>query len=338
MSVVPPYVLDALERHPKASVRRAARLTRRTAIRRARPPAPEVERAGIRHHPKHRLVFDAKCERRLPGTLARSEHQRSVADLDVDRAYDMAGKTADFYAAVFDRDSIDDRGMALVSTVHFGKRFQNALWNGAQMIYGDGDGEVFRSFTSCLEIAAHELSHGVVDAEAQLSYRGQSGALCESLADVFGSLVKQHALGQTAAEADWLIGAGIFGPAVPCAGLRSLAAPGSAYDDPLLDGRDPQPAHMRDYVGHGSNDHIVHVNSGIPNHAFYLFATALGGHAWRVAGRVWYAALRSGLRPTCGFRLFAIATRRAAQAHGAHVVDALCDAWRAVGIDARSNP
>jgi Zn-dependent metalloprotease len=199
--------------------------------------------------------------------LARSEHQRSVADLDVDRAYDMAGKTADFYAAVFDRDSIDDRGMALVSTVHFGKRFQNALWNGAQMIYGDGDGDVFRSFTSCLEIAAHELSHGVVEAEAQLAYRGQSGALCESLADVFGSLVKQYALGQSAAEADWLIGAGIFGPAVPCAGLRSLAAPGSAYDDPVLDGRDPQPAHMRDYVGRGSNDHIVHVNSGIPNHA-----------------------------------------------------------------------
>ncbi|MEA2720306.1 MAG: hypothetical protein QOJ39_2170 [Candidatus Eremiobacteraeota bacterium] len=252
--------------------------------------------------------------------------------MDVDRAYRMAGETLGFYAAVFERNSIDDRGMPVASTVHFGTSYQNAFWNGAQMVYGDGDGEVFASFTTCLEVAAHELTHGVIDADAGLAYEGQSGALSESISDVFGSLVKQRSLNRDVADADWLIGAGIFGPGVACAGLRSLAAPGTAYDDPLLGGRDPQPSHMRNLVESGSDDHFVHVNSGIPNHAFFLFATALGGHAWHTAGRVWYDALRSGLDRKCRFRQFANATMQAAGAHGVHTVAALRQAWDGVGI------
>jgi Zn-dependent metalloprotease len=332
MSIVPPYVLDALERHASGRVRQAARRTRSTVVPRVGLPALAAQRAARRPHVRYRIVFDCRHEKKLPGVMVRRERQRNTGDVDADRAYHMAGETLDFYAAVFGRHSIDDRGMPVASTVHYGTRFQNALWNGAQMVYGDGDGIVFRSFTSCLEVAAHELTHGVTDAQASLSYDGQSGALCESISDVFGSLVKQRALRQTAAEADWLIGAGIFAPEIACAGLRSLAAPGTAYDDPLLGGRDPQPSHMRDLVETGTNDHFVHVNSGIPNHAFYLFATELGGHAWQIAGRVWYDALRSGLRRKCDFRAFARATLAAAAGHGPSTVEALRTAWRRVGI------
>jgi Zn-dependent metalloprotease len=222
--------------------------------------------------------------------------------------------------------------MSIVSTVHFGERYQNAFWNRAQMVYGDGDGEAFQSFTSCLEIAAHELAHGVTQIDAGFGYEGESGALSESISDVFGSLVKQHALRQSAAEADWVIGAGIFGPEISGVGLRSLAAPGSAYDDPLLGGRDPQPSHMRGYVRDAPNDELVHINSGIPNHAFYLFASALGGQAWTVAGRVWYDALRSGLDRSSGFHAFSVATMSAARAHGSRVADVLRQSWHDVGI------
>jgi Zn-dependent metalloprotease len=335
MAVVPPYVLDALGRHGGDRVRAAARRTRSAAIHPAARRATRLDAAGRTSHLRERLVYDGCRRSVLPGLLVRTESLRKDRDADVDRAYDMAGHTLDFYAKVFGRDSIDDRGMSVVSTVHYGLRFQNALWNGAQMVYGDGDGEAFVSFTSCLEIAAHELTHAVTQIDARLAYEGQSGALSESIADVFGSLVKQHALRQTFSEADWIIGAGIFGPAISGAGLRSLAAPGSAYDDPLLGGRDPQPAHMRDYVRDAPNEEFVHVNSGIPNHAFYLFAKALGGNAWSVAGRVWYDALRSGLDRKCGFRAFSIATLDAARPRGSCVVDALREAWHGVGIGAR---
>jgi Zn-dependent metalloprotease len=335
MGVIPAYVLDALGRYARGRARDAALRTRSTDIHPAARRTTSVTATGQTALPRARLVYDGDRETVLPGLLVRAEGLRKGGDADVDRAYDMAGHTLEFYAQVFGRDSINDRGMAVVSTVHYGLRFQNAFWNGAQMVYGDGDGEAFLSFTSCLEIAAHELAHAVTQIDAGLAYDGESGALGESIADVFGSLVKQHALRQTFADADWIIGAGIFGPEISGAGLRSLAAPGSAYDDPLLGGRDPQPAHMRDYVRDRPSEDLVHINSGIPNHAFYLFAKALGGNAWSVAGRVWYDALRSGLDRNCGFRVFSIATLDAARSHGSRVVDALREAWHGVGVDTR---
>jgi hypothetical protein len=172
----------------------------------------------------------------------------------------------------------------------------------------------------------------LLHSEWDLVYRGQSGALAESLADVFGSLVKQHAAGQDAADADWLMGSRMFTANVAARGLRSLRAPGSAYDDSVLGGRDPQVAHMRDLVKGRTDAGGVHVNSGIPNHAFYQFACALGGPAWGVAGRVWYDALRSGLPPRCDFRSFAHATLAAARAHGEGTVAAARAAWEGVGV------
>ena len=165
--------------------------------------------------------------------------------------------------------------------MHYGRGYDNAFWDGTQMVFGDGDGTVFNRFTIAVDVIGHELTHGVTEHTAALVYQGQSGALNESISDVFGSLVKQQALGQDAAAADWLIGAGLFTAQVKGVALRSMKAPGTAYDDPQL-GKDPQPATMADYVETTDDNGGVHLNSGIPNHAFYLAATAIGGHAWEV--------------------------------------------------------
>ncbi|GMA85648.1 hypothetical protein GCM10025868_08980 [Angustibacter aerolatus] len=155
------------------------------------------------------------------------------------------------------------------------------------------------------------------------------------MSDVFGSLVKQHLLGQSAASADWLIGEGLFTDAVQGVALRSMKAPGTAYDDPTL-GKDPQPASMADLVDTSDDNGGVHINSGIPNRAFYLAATAIGGNAWEGAGAVWYDTLTGGsLEPDADFATFAAATVTAATARfgeGSPQAAAVADAWAQVGV------
>jgi Zn-dependent metalloprotease len=289
---------------------------------------------------KRRTIYDARHRQELPGKRVLAEGHPRGGDADVIEAYDGSGATYDFFYHVFGRRSIDNRGMRLDSSVHFGSRFDNAMWNGHQMIYGDGDGRMFNRFTASLEVIAHELTHGVTQNTAALGYAGQTGALNEHISDAFGIMVKQYTLGQTAAESDWLIGAGLLGPLVHGKAVRSMAAPGTAYDDPIL-GRDPQPAHMRDY-DHGSGDHSgVHVNSGIPNHAFYLAATVIGGHVWEVLGAIWYAVLTTRLAPDAQFRDFADATVvAAAQLFGAggRAHRAVKEAWLEVGVPLGQQP
>src|SRR5919202_6568433 len=136
--------------------------------------------------------------------------------------------------------------MDLIGTVHYDKDHDNASWDGSQMVFGDGDGQYFNRFTLAIDVMGHELTHGVTGNTARLEYHDQPGALNESMSDVFGSLVKQYASSpqQTAAQADWLIGAGLFTARVNGLALRSMKAPGTAYDDPML-GRDPSPRTCR---------------------------------------------------------------------------------------------
>jgi len=226
-----------------------------------------------------------------------------------------------------------------VASAHFETDYDNAFWDGAQMVYGDGDGQMFKrgAFTGCLDVIAHELTHGVTQFTAGLRYRSQSGALNESCSDVFGSLVKQRSLGQTADQADWLIGEGIMGPQLPGAALRSLKAPGTAFQF------DNQPAHMDHYVelpddGDPQHDHGgVHINSGIPNHAFYLAATGLGGNAWEKAGSIWYTTLTTRLNENSDFQAAADATAEVSGklfGAGGAEEQAVRAAWQQVGITA----
>jgi Thermolysin metallopeptidase, alpha-helical domain/Thermolysin metallopeptidase, catalytic domain len=337
--IVPPHVLRALERHGEPEVRDGAR--RALIEMRALRARPDPRRNGVSHrvsaapmHPQARRVFTCAGTEAVPGELLRREGQPACNDAEADRAFDAAGVVHAFWREVFGRDSLDGHGLHLLGSVHYGRRFDNAFWNGGQMVYGDGDGIVVAGYTSSIDVVAHEMTHAVVQNECALIYEGESGALSESVADVFGSLVKQRDAHQTADAADWLIGAHVFTEGVAARGLRSLAEPGSAYDDAALGGRDPQVAHMRDFVETDRDDGGVHVNSGIPNHAFYRFARALGGHAWDVAGGVWYNALRSGLDRRCGLRAFAEMTVAAAHAHGPDTVDALRAAWHDVGVPA----
>ena len=163
-----------------------------------------------------------------PGPVVRAEGQPPVDDPAVNQAYDNFGDTYKFYWEILHRDSIDDQGMPIHGMVHFDTDYNNAFWDGeGHMWFGDGDGTLFSDFTNSLDVIGHELTHGVTQYTANLAYSGQSGALNESLSDVFGSLVEQYAKQQTVEQADWLIGAEVVGPQLAPA-LRSMKAPGTA--------------------------------------------------------------------------------------------------------------
>jgi Zn-dependent metalloprotease len=283
---------------------------------------------------KRRTIFDAQNKWRLPGKRVRGEGDPKTKDSAVDEAYRGAGATYDLFKTAFKRSSINDKGMRLDASVHYGRDYDNAFWNGLQMVYGDGDGELFQRFTRALDVIGHELSHGVIQYEADLVYTGQSGALNESFADVFGSLVKQKVKSQKADEADWLIGEGLFTRHVKGKALRSMKAPGTAYDDPVL-GRDPQPAHMKNYVKTDEDNGGVHINSGIPNRAFYEVAVSLGGYAWEKSGLIWYITLRDRLSREATFqRVAQITVSVAGELFGEKSSEqkAVREGWAAVGI------
>jgi Zn-dependent metalloprotease len=268
----------------------------------------------------------------------RREGAAPVADIGSNEAYDGLGATWDFFWDAYRRNSIDGEGLPLDGTVHYGENYDNAFWDGERMVFGDGDGQVFRRFTSSLSVIGHELTHGVTQFTANLDYQGQSGALNESISDVFGVLVDQHSQGQTAETASWLVGPELFTDEVQGDALRSMKAPGTAYDDDVL-GKDPQPADMSGYVETRDDSGGVHLNSGIPNHAFYLAASSIGGKAWEGAGLVWYDAMTSGnLKPSSNFAEFAAVTEASATARfGAESTEAhaVASAWKTVGVQVK---
>jgi Zn-dependent metalloprotease len=346
--IVPPWLLERIAELDTPRLARAASAARYSllATRPYRFPepgtAPQTATGPVRGataerrtvSAPQRSIFDAERSETLPGTLVRSEGEPATTDAAVTAAYEGLGDTHALFAEAFARDSIDGLGLPLLATVHYGDDYDNAFWNGEQMVFGDGDGEVFRSFTSSLSVIGHELAHGVTQYTANLTYEGQSGALNEHVSDVFGALVEQHARGQDAAAASWLIGEGLFTDEVEGNALRSMLAPGTAYDDDVL-GKDPQPAHLEDYIETTDDNGGVHLNSGIPNRAFATYAVALGGNAWDRAGRVWYDTLTSGLAERTDFATFAAASITAATSRfGADSEERteLEAAWARVGI------
>jgi Zn-dependent metalloprotease len=340
-SIVPPAVLRHIARTGTVPQREAALATLATdATHRLSRATTQLLERDVRHSrltaaptEKQRTVYNANHRTALPGKVMRNEGDGKTKDAEADEAFDGLGTTFDFYWNVYRRNSIDDAGMHLDASVHYGRKYDNAFWNGAQMVFGDGDGDLFNRFTASVDVIAHELTHGVTGDEVNLVYVDESGALNESVSDVFGSLVKQYAKSQTAAKADWLIGAELLSAKVHGVALRSLKAPGTAFDDPVL-GKDDQPSTMAGYVHTSADNGGVHTNSGIPNHAFYLAATGIGGHAWEKAGRIWYETLRDkSLRATATFAQFADRTiANADHLFGASTRKAVIAAWSEVGV------
>jgi len=280
----------------------------------------------------HRSVYDATHHFSTSGPLVRDEGQRPAKDTAVNEVYNGFGATYKLYMDIYRRDSIDGKGLRLEGVVHYGNKYNNAFWNGSRMMFGDGDGKLFIGFTKSVDVIGHELTHGVTEFTCALEYHNQSGALNESISDAFGSLVKQYALNQTADKADWLIGAGILGSALKGKALRSMAAPGTAFDG------DDQPANMSGYVKSPdteAGDNVsVHTNSGIPNHDFYVLATQLGGHAWEEAGQIWYDTMQV-VKSDADFKAFAGASHQVAGQRygtGSKQQQSVEDAWDAVGV------
>lgn len=237
-------------------------------------------------HESDREVYDSGGTWEQRRKLVASETEGPSNDQAVEDVFKYLDVVRAYYREL-GRESIDGRGMKLIANVHFGHKYMNAFWDGDEITLGDGDGKIFDSFSRSLDVVAHEMAHGVTEFTAGLVYEGQSGALNEHMSDVFGSAIQQFHDKTDADSADWLIGDEIMGTEMYGEALRSMRAPGTAYDNGVL-GRDPQPAHMKDvYVG--TDDHGgVHINSGIPNRAFYLTAAAIGTKA---AARIWYQAL-----------------------------------------------
>lgn len=244
-----------------------------------------------------RKVYDCQHLEQQRVALIRSEDDAACNDSDGDAVFEAAKVVRDFFRNVLQRDSIDDAAMDIILNVHFGQHYSNAFWDGDEMTFGDGDGQVFTSFAHSLDVVAHELAHGVTQFTAHLDYWSQSGALNEHFSDVFGTAITQYEGG----GADWLIGNEIMGPTLAGETLRSMKAPGTAYSNALM-GDDPQPAHMKDYYSGSGDNQGVHINSGIPNRVFYRVASdQLGTER---AAKLWYRTLLN-LWPTATFADFA---------------------------------
>lgn len=342
-AVVPPFLLERL-RGAGARATLAADLEMRAGretVQARTAISPSTGLAARTGGALVRSISDANFTRDLPGRPVRAEGDGPVGDAATDEAYDGLGATYAFFEEVYGYSSLDGNGLPLDATVHYGQDYDNAFWDGSRMVFGDGDGEVFARFTVSLSVIAHELAHGFTQFTTPLEYKDQAGALNESVSDVFGALVEQYTAGQDAEDASWLIGEGLFLPAVQGRALRSLIEPGTAYDDDVL-GKDPQPAAMADFVVTTEDDGGVHINSGIPNRAFAVAATSLGGPAWDHVGRVWFDTMTRGeLAPTADFAGFAAATLAAASTRfgiGSAVAEAVAEGWSTVGVQPTPKP
>lgn len=273
------------------------------------------------------VVFDARHTQTLPGKSV--PNPGPSTDSSAKRAYAQAAQVAQFYQTVFKRNSVDNAGATLVSSVHFGRKYNNAMWNGTQMVYGDGDGKLFVDFTEGNDVIGHELTHGVTQYTLELGYTDDAGGLNESLSDCFGSMFRQWEAKQTSQTADWLIGSDIIGPLakernVTC--LRNMANPA----DPRA--LSPQPTKYSQ-ITPGMDPHFT---SGPPNLAFCTACKGVPGNSWETVGQVWYHVMvTAGPQPTMSMANFAGRTRQAAvQLFGARpeVAKSIDAAWKSVGL------
>jgi Zn-dependent metalloprotease len=361
--IIPPFLLERMAEAGDSAIRRRAvvDLAQATAVHAVRDLVRTMPSLLATPSPsccRDRLIYDAGGSDNLPGRLVRREGDRRSRDPAVNEAYDHSGATYDFYSEVFGRNSLDDAGMTLISSVHAGEAdgegyqpMNNAFWNGSQMAYGDGDGLVFGRFTQALDVVAHELTHGVQSFTSNLVYRGESGALNEHFADVFGVLVRQWSQAGAAkrgrrkegastkdrkatsrSERSWLIGAELVVPAATRRAVRDMQHPGTAFvNDPLL-GTDPQPAHWKDRYRGTADRGGVHINSGIANRAFVLAAEALDDEPWQTAGRIWYDTMLEIPSRASFADAARVTTRIARDDHGAVAAEAVREAWKAVGV------
>ena len=328
--VIPPYMLQELaSRNPQNGD--FLKTHNQTVDMQTKPGQLLPRNQGADTSPAPRETYDAKGSQRQPGERARFEGEKPTGNTEVDNGHDFTGIVRDFFSKEYGRNSIDGKGMKFVTTVNYGRNYENAFWDGKQMTYGKpGPESPFKTFV-ILDVAGHEISHGITEHVNGMRYYGQSGALNEHVSDVWGVLIEQYRRGHTADKANWVVGEGIWKENVKGRGLRDMKNPGEAYNDPAV-GKDPQPGHMKDYVKTWGDNGGVHYNSGIPNKAFATFSIDVGGKAWETPGQIWWEAAKNvGSNPSFG--QFAYHTIEAAKKLGkTDAVPKLEKAWESVGV------
>lgn len=283
----------------------------------------------------HIKTYTSNNAQTQPGTLVSNSSSifNTTSFKAAVSAHDYASAVYDFYKNVFNRNSIDNNGMSIISTVHYGSNYNNAFWDGTQMVYGDGDGSTFTYLSGDLDVVGHEMTHGVTERSANLNYENQSGALNESMSDIMGVLIQTYNKYNvksggtwTFNSADWVVGDQIYTPSITGDALRSLANP-TLYD---------QPAHMNNYQNlpntQAGDWGGVHTNSGIPNKAGYLVAQAIGNEK---TAKIYYRALTTYMTPTTDFlgaRNYLIQAATDLYGSGSAEVTAVNNAFNSVGI------
>ncbi|MGA5716748.1 M4 family metallopeptidase [Bacillus bombysepticus] len=276
------------------------------------------------------FTYDAKDTENIPGTLWFNSTDSFINSYDapaVDAHY-YAGKTYDYYKSKFNRNSYDNTGASIKSSVHYGTNYNNAFWNGQQMVYGDGDGQMFLPLSGAIDVVGHELTHAVTESSSGLMYQDEPGALNESISDIFGILIRFY----DNRNPDYEIGEGIYKPGTPGSALRSMDHPEKyGYPD----------HYSKRYIGDDDNGG-VHTNSSIINKAAYLLAE--GGTHYGVTvsgigrdkmGAIYYRANTSYFTQSTTFsQARAALEQAAADLYGTDSVevDAVRQSFEAVGI------
>ena len=287
------------------------------------------------HSALQRKVHTASNGTTTPGALRRAEGQATSGDNHVDTNYDRLGETYNCYKTLFGRDSINNAGITLVSTVHYARNYVNAYWDGTQMVYGDGDNVNSIPLGLDADVTTHELTHAVTQYESNLVYAGESGGLNESMSDIFAGVCESWSR-KWATDADvFKVGEDIWTPGTAGDALRYM-------DDPAKDGISLD-SYGDYYVGVD-----VHYSSGISNLVFALLSK--GGKHPRgktsntvpaigpeKTGRIFYKANTDYFISTTTFEQARTYTLQAAESlYGAKSpeVTAVTEAWKAVGIPA----
>ena len=295
---------------------------------------------------KNRQTYSANNGTSLPGTLKRSEGSADIGDAAIDAAHNYAGSVYDYYKNVHGRDSYDNAGATLKASAHYSTSYNNAFWNGTQMVYGDGDGSTFIALSRDLDVDAHELTHAVTERTANLTYSNESGALNEATSDILGNSCEAYTEnGGTPNSNTWKVGEDIYTPGTSGDALRYM-------NDPALGGDyDYYPTR---YTGTADNGG-VHSNSGIANLAYYLMVMG-GSHprgktsvvvtplsttsstSLNMAQKIWYRALTVYWTSSTGFSGARTGTASAAtDLYGSAAAATVNQAWDAVGAPGGSS-
>ena len=301
--------------------------------------APQVHRA------RNRQTYNGNNSSSLPGTLVLTETGGSTSDSVISTAHAHAATSYDYYKNVHGRDSYNNAGATIKTTVHHQVNYNNAFWNGSQLVYGDGDGSTFSPLGNSLDVGAHELTHAVTTYSANLTYSYESGALNEATSDILGAAVEAWKDGSVTSNT-WKIGEDVYTPGTSGDALRYM-------NDPVADGSSYDYYPTR-YTGSGDYGG-VHLNSGIANLAFKLMVTggthprgktsvsvpALNGTlmtSMTMGAKIWYRALTVYMTSSTNFEGARTATAQAAtDLYGSTAAATVHKGWDAVGVPGGSS-